>query len=121
MATRRSKIGRQMILYGFGVVALFVYWGAMIASGSFFQRESEKQKLQLAIGELTRTPPPISTILTSGPSTRQNLEPLKVLSRSCPQVLRFAEWFTASLCHQQPGPAWPIQVEASHHPDAWVA
>lgn len=56
MASIVRNVGSHVAFYGFGLLMLFVYWGMSIVSGSFFKRESEKDKLELAIGKTITNP-----------------------------------------------------------------
>jgi ABC-type transport system involved in cytochrome bd biosynthesis fused ATPase/permease subunit len=44
----------RLALYSFGILNWFLYLGIAISSGSFFKKVTEKDRLQLAIGEGTR-------------------------------------------------------------------
>ena len=52
MASVVRDVGSHMAYYGFGLLMLFVYTGMALVSGSFFRRESEKDRLELAIGKM---------------------------------------------------------------------
>ena len=55
MAERSGSLAQlalwKLALYSFGIFNWFLYLGLAISSGSFFKKETEKDRLQLAIGE----------------------------------------------------------------------
>ena len=53
MLARIKGITAKVAWYGFGSFMLVVYATLAIANGSFFRRETEKEKLDLAIGIFT--------------------------------------------------------------------
>jgi hypothetical protein len=46
-----AQLALKLALYSFGIFNWFLYLGLAISSGSFFKKETEKDRLQLAIGE----------------------------------------------------------------------
>ena len=55
MASIVRNVGSHVAFYGFGLLMLLVYLGTSIVSRSFFKRESEKDRLELAIGKRITT------------------------------------------------------------------
>jgi fucose permease len=43
----------KIALYSFGLLNWFLYLGLAISSGSFFKKDTEQDRLQLDIGELS--------------------------------------------------------------------
>ena len=67
MASSLQSLVNHLVVYSFGVLNFFFYLGLVVNSGSFFKKQTEQDKLQLAIG--TSIPQRASEcVLTSFPA-----------------------------------------------------
>lgn len=51
--SRLFELLRSVLFYGYGLFTLFLYALISIQKGTFFKRPTEKEKLELRIGELS--------------------------------------------------------------------